>query len=76
MKILVADSIAEEGIQSLRSHAQVDIKTKLAPEQLKAIIGDYDGLVIRSATKVTAEIIEAAEKLKVPFLSGWFERVV
>jgi hypothetical protein len=45
MKILIADSIAEEGILSLRSHAQVDIKTKLEPEQLKAIIGDYDASV-------------------------------
>jgi len=65
MKILVADPIAEEGIQILRSCAQVDIKTKLQPEQLKAIIGDYDALIVRSQTKVTAEIIEAGNKLKV-----------
>jgi D-3-phosphoglycerate dehydrogenase len=65
MKILVADSIAEEGIQSLRSHAQVDIKTKLAPEQLKAIIGDYDALIVRSQTQVRAEVIESGKKLKV-----------
>jgi len=65
MKILVADPIAEEGIQILRSCAQVDIKTKLQPEQLKAIIGDYDALIVRSQTKVTAEVIESGEKLKV-----------
>ena len=65
MKILVADSIAEEGIKSLRSHAQVDIKTKLEPEQLKAIIGDYDALIVRSQTQVGAEIIESGKKLKV-----------
>ena len=65
MKILVADSIAEEGIRSLRSHAQVDIKTKLEPEQLKAIIGDYDALIVRSQTKVRAEVIESGKKLKV-----------
>lgn len=65
MKILVADSIAEEGIQSLRSYAQVDIKTKLEPEQLKAIIGDYDALIVRSQTKVGAEVIESGKKLKV-----------
>jgi D-3-phosphoglycerate dehydrogenase len=65
MKILVADPIAEEGIQSLRSHAQVDIQTKLAPEQLKAIIGDYDALIVRSQTQVRAEVIESGKKLKV-----------
>jgi D-3-phosphoglycerate dehydrogenase len=65
MKILIADPIAEEGLQSLRSHAQVDIKTKLDPEQLKAIIGDYDALIVRSQTKVRAEVIELGKKLKV-----------
>jgi len=65
MKILVADSIAEEGIQSLRSYAQVDIKTELEPGQLKAIIGDYDALIVRSQTQVGAEVIELGEKLKV-----------
>jgi D-3-phosphoglycerate dehydrogenase len=65
MKILVADPIAEEGIQSLRSYAQVDVKTKLEVEQLKAIIGDYDALIVRSQTKVGAEVIELGKKLKV-----------
>ncbi len=65
MKVLVADSIAEEGIQSLRSYAQVDIKTRLDSEQLKAIISDYDALIVRSQTKVRAEIIEAGKRLKV-----------
>jgi len=65
MKILVADPIAEEGIKSLRSYAQVNIKTKLTPEQLKAIIGDYDALIVRSQTKVGAEVIESGKKLKV-----------
>jgi D-3-phosphoglycerate dehydrogenase len=65
MKILVADPIAEEGIQSLRSYAQVDVKTKLDPQQLKAIIGDYDALIVRSQTQVKAEVIELGKKLKV-----------
>jgi D-3-phosphoglycerate dehydrogenase len=72
MKILVADPIAEEGIQSLRSYAQVDIKTKPSTqsaecwaEQLKAIIGDYDALIVRSQTQVRAEVIELGKKLKV-----------
>jgi len=65
MRILIADPIAEEGIEILRSCAQVDVKTKLQPEQLKAIIGDYDALIVRSQTKVTAEVIAAGNKLKV-----------
>ena len=65
MKILVSDPIVEEGIQSLYGYAQVDIKTNLEPGQLKAIIGDYDALIVRSQTQVSAEIIEAGEKLKV-----------
>jgi len=65
MKILVADSIAEEGLKFLRSNAQVDVKTKLAPEQLEAIIGDYDALIVRSQTQVRAEVIELGKKLKV-----------
>jgi D-3-phosphoglycerate dehydrogenase len=65
MKILVADPIAEEGIQFLRSHGQVDVKIKLELEQLKAIIGDYDALIVRSQTKVGAEVIQLGKKLKV-----------
>ena len=48
----------EEGID-------VDVNTGLSPEELKKIIGDYDGLVIRSATKVTEDLLDAAPKLKV-----------
>jgi D-3-phosphoglycerate dehydrogenase len=65
MKILIADPIAEEGIQSLRNYAQVDVKAKLDPEQLKDIIGNYDALIVRSQTKVRAEVIELGKKLKV-----------
>jgi len=64
MKILIADPIAEEGIQLLSDYAQVDIKTKLEPEQLKAIIGDYDALIVRSQTQVGADIIESGNKLR------------
>jgi len=65
IRILVADPIAEEGIQFLRSYAQVDVKTKLELDQLKAIIGDYDALIVRSQTKVGAEVIESGKKLRV-----------
>jgi D-3-phosphoglycerate dehydrogenase len=49
---------------------EVDVKTGLKPEELKAIIGQYDGLAIRSATKVTEEILEAGTKLKVVGRAG------
>ncbi|MDP2952713.1 MAG: phosphoglycerate dehydrogenase [Chloroflexota bacterium] len=65
-KILVSDPIAESGIELLRSKgASVDVKLGLKPEELKGIIGQYDALVVRSETKVTAPIIEAAKKLQV-----------
>jgi len=70
MKILVADPIAQEGIEILRSYAQVDIKAKLEPEQLKALIGDYDALIVRSQTQVGADVIESGKKLKVVGRAG------
>ncbi len=67
MKILISDKLAQEGIDILKAvkEFQVDCKYGLKPDELKAIIKDYDALIIRSATTVTADIIEAAQKLKV-----------
>lgn len=67
MKILVSDKLANEGLEILKAvkEFQVDLKTGLKPEELKAIIKDYDALIVRSETKVTAEILEAADRLKV-----------
>lgn len=65
MRILVADPIASEGIDMLRVQAEVDVKLGLKPDELKGIIGDYEALVVRSETKVTAEVIEAGGKLQV-----------
>ena len=65
MKVLVTDPIAEEGIEILRQCADVVIRTGLKPDELKAIIGDYDALIVRSETQVSAEIIESGKELKV-----------
>lgn len=67
MKILVSDKLAGEGLEILKAvpEFQVDCKYGMKPEELKAVIKDYDALIIRSETKVTAEILEAAERLKV-----------
>ncbi len=66
MKVLVSDNISPKGVEILKKAGlQVDVKTGMKPEELKACIGGYQGLIIRSATKVTAEIIDAATDLKV-----------
>jgi D-3-phosphoglycerate dehydrogenase len=67
MKILISDKLAEEGIKVLKevSEFKVDVKTELKPEELKKIIKDYDAIIVRSATKVTGEVIQAAESLRV-----------
>lgn len=65
MKVLIADPISEEGIENLRSCAEVDVKVGLKPEELISIIGDYEALMVRSQTKVTADIIRAGKKLQV-----------
>ena len=63
MRVLVAETIGKEGVDILSKHAEVDVKTGLSPQELLAIIGEYEGLVVRSQTKVTAEVIHAGKKL-------------
>jgi D-3-phosphoglycerate dehydrogenase len=72
MKVLVSDNLGEIGIQMFEEAEgiEVDVKTGLAPDELKKIIGSYDGLVIRSATKVTEDLLEAAPNLKVVGRAG------
>lgn len=66
-KVLVSDSLAKEGIEILNAaHGiEVDVKTGLTPEELVGIIGDYDALVIRSATKAKGAVLDAAKNLKI-----------
>jgi D-3-phosphoglycerate dehydrogenase len=65
-RVLVSDPISDRGVQALAAHPdiEVDVNTGLAPEQLLEIIGNYEGLVVRSQTKVTPEVFAAAKKLK------------
>lgn len=72
IKVLVSDALSEEGLKVFRESKEltVDVKTDLKPDALKEIIKDYDALVVRSATKVTNEIIQAAKKLKVVGRAG------
>ncbi|HBW56750.1 MAG TPA: phosphoglycerate dehydrogenase [Oscillatoriales bacterium UBA8482] len=64
-KVLVSDSIDQVGIDILSQVAQVDVKIGLPPEELVRIIPEYDALMIRSGTRVTQEIIQAADNLKI-----------
>lgn len=70
VRILVADPIAADGVERLRTAGQVDVETGLTAEQLVARIAGYDALVVRSETKVTADVLAAAERLRVVGRAG------
>jgi D-3-phosphoglycerate dehydrogenase / 2-oxoglutarate reductase len=71
MKILIAEPIADAGIARLRGEGfDVDVRTDLDREQLLDIVGDYDAVIVRSATKVDAELIDRARALKVVGRAG------
>lgn len=67
LKILVSDPISEIGLRKLKEakDIEIDVKTDLSEEELHRIIGDYQGLLVRSQTKVTEELLDAAIQLKV-----------
>ena len=69
-RILVADPIAGDGVERLRAAGHVDVATGLEPSALRERIADYDALVVRSETKVTAEVLEAAKRLRVVGRAG------
>ena len=64
-KVLVTDPIAQDGIDILAREAEVDVRLGPSPDDLVAMIGDYDALVVRSQTKVTPPVIDAGAKLQV-----------
>ena len=67
IRILISDKLAEEGINILKAVKafEIDCKFGIKHEELKSIIKNYDALIIRSGTEVTADIIEAADRLKI-----------
>jgi D-3-phosphoglycerate dehydrogenase len=72
MKVLVADELSPEGLETLRNAPgiSVEVKTGLPPRELKAILGQFDVLAVRSATRVTAEVLEDPGKLKLIARAG------
>lgn len=71
MKILISEPIAEKGVAKLiEEGAKVDVKTSLSREELLAVIGQYDALIVRSNTKVNEELYQKAVNLKVVGRAG------
>lgn len=72
MRILVTDGLSPRGIEVLRQAEkfEVDVRERLSADALLASVGDYDALIVRSATKVTATVLQAARRLKVVGRAG------
>ncbi|PIU47049.1 MAG: hypothetical protein COS94_08490 [Candidatus Hydrogenedentes bacterium CG07_land_8_20_14_0_80_42_17] len=73
IKVLVSDKLSNDGLKILESakdSISVDVKVGLTPEQLKEIIGEYDAIIIRSATKLTKDVLEKAVRLKAVARAG------
>ena len=71
MKILISDSLSKQGVELLeKAGFTVVVKSKMSKEELFKEIKDADGLIVRSGTKVTTELIAAAERLKVVGRAG------
>ena len=69
-KVLIADKINEKGIEVLEDTAEVVNNPTITPEELLESIHEYDGIIVRSRTKVTKEVIENAENLKIIARAG------
>ena len=65
-RILVSDKLGAAALERLKEHADmsVDVKTGLSKEQLLEVIPEYDGLIVRSGTQVTADVLAAGKKLR------------
>ena len=72
MKVLISDNLHPDGIAILERHPNIEVEVRpgLSPAELKEAIKDADALAIRSATKVTADLIDAAPRLKVVGRAG------
>ncbi len=71
VKVLISDKLSPAAIEIFKNRGiEADVQTGLTPAELRAIIGNYDGLAIRSATKVTREVLDAAPNLKVVGRAG------
>jgi D-3-phosphoglycerate dehydrogenase len=65
VKVLVKEKIADSGVELLRENFDVDLGLEMSDEELREAIGGYDAILVRSATKLTPELIERGGRLKV-----------
>src|SRR5919197_4495765 len=65
MRVLVTEPLSESGLALLRQDFEVDVRPELSKEGLADAIGPYSGLIVRSQTKVTDDVLDRAEWLKV-----------
>jgi D-3-phosphoglycerate dehydrogenase len=69
-KVLIPEKVSADGLALLKDKFEVHEKKGLSPEELKGIIGEYEALIVRSETQVTAELLDAAKRLKVVARAG------
>ena len=65
MKVLVKEKIAQAGIDILSEHFDVEVRTDMTDEELREKINDYDAILVRSASKITADVLENATRTKI-----------
>jgi len=66
LKVLISDPVDQQCVRLLEKEGlEVDVRTHLSPEELKQVIGQYSALIVRSGTKVTADLIQAAQNMRV-----------
>ena len=64
MKVLVKEKIAQAGVDLLKEHFDVEVRTDMTDEELREKINDYDAILVRSASKITADVLENATRVK------------
>lgn len=69
-KVLIAEKVSPDGIALLRETLEVHERRGLSPEELESIIPEYDALIVRSETKVTASLLKKAIRLRVVARAG------
>ncbi len=73
IKILIADPISDSGLsvfQSQNGHFKIDARSKLSPDDLKKAVADVDAIIVRSETKITADILAASKKVRIVGRAG------
>lgn len=69
-RVLVCDAISDDGVDLLNTHFDVDVRTGMSEDEFAAVVGDYEAVIVRSATQVTARVIGHGERLSVIARAG------